>query len=124
MDRHRRSNHREHRESAKDASDHCKRESTRPSRADNEYQAFKEGRLIPKQDSIRGNRSQEALANQLSGDDDYVRRWLAQTDEEANQKKSGFREARQRSSGQFPFSRYHRAERPLLTLPFRPFYRP
>jgi hypothetical protein len=102
MEHRHRSNHREHLDSANDASDRRKREAAIPSRAHNEHQTYKEDRLIPKHHGIRGNHSQAALANQLSGDDDYVRTWLAQTDEEANQKKSGYHEARQKMPSQSP----------------------
>ena len=44
-----------------------------------------------------GKRSQATLPSQLSGDNDYVRGWLAQTDEDTNQMSTALHLARQRT---------------------------
>jgi hypothetical protein len=58
---------------------------------------------MSKPDRIRGRLPQKTLADQLSGDNDYVRRWLVQTDEEANQKRSDSHVAQQNNPSQYPF---------------------
>ncbi|KAE9381414.1 hypothetical protein N431DRAFT_551514 [Stipitochalara longipes BDJ] len=52
---------------------------------------------MPNADGIRGKLPQESSAGQLSGDIDYIRKWLVHTHEEANQKRSDSRRARQKT---------------------------
>jgi hypothetical protein len=120
---HRRSTHRTHHGKANDSSNRRMGEFARNLVIDEEHQAYKEGRSMSKHDDIRGNHSPVTLTNQLSGGNDYVRRWLAKTDEEANQHRSEYREARQKTPSQYSLSRDHTLGRLLLTLCFRSLYR-
>ncbi len=51
---------------------------------------------MPKAGGIQGMLPLGPSAGQLSGDTDYIRKWLVQTDEEANQKRSDSRETLQK----------------------------
>ncbi len=103
MERRRRSGDREHHGTASISRDHCRRQPAATSRVNEDYQAFKEDRLISKSERVPAKIPQETEAAQLSGNNDYVRRWLTQTDEEANQKISDSCVARQKAPSQYSF---------------------
>jgi hypothetical protein len=103
MERRHRSRDREHHGTATVSRDCCRRQSATAPRVNEDYQAYKEDRLISKSERVPKNLPQETEAAQLSGNNDYVQRWLVQTDEEANQKMSDSRVARQKAPSQYPF---------------------
>lgn len=103
MERRHRSGDREHHGTANVSRDHCRRQSAATPRVNEDYQAYKEDRQISKSERVPGKIPQETETAQLSGNNDYVRRWLMQTDEEANQKISDSCVARQKAPSQYPF---------------------
>jgi hypothetical protein len=103
MERRHRSSDRSHHSTPNDSRARGRRQSTTTSRNDKDHKAHIEDRPMSKPDGTRGKLPQKILADQLSGDNDYVRRWLVQTDEEANQKRSDSHVARQKNPSQYPF---------------------
>jgi hypothetical protein len=122
MERHCRSTERQH-HGANDSGVRRTKEAARASGIGEKLEAYKKGIMISKHDGIRRNHPPEFLANQLSGDNDYVRKWLAGTDEEANQQRSEYCGSRQRPPSKCPLFRNHNFGRLLLTLYFRSLFR-
>jgi hypothetical protein len=103
MERRHRSGDREHHDTTNASRDRFRRQSAATLRVNEDYQAYKEDWLISKPERVSGKLPQDTEAAQLSGNNAYVRRWLVQTDEEANQKISDSRVARQKAPSQYPF---------------------
>ena len=103
MERHHRSIDRDNYLITNGTRDRRQRESATTSRISGDHQAKKGDQLMSKPDRFGGRLPQEPLAGQLSGDNDYVRRWLVQTDEEANQRRSDPHVAQQKTTSQYPF---------------------
>jgi hypothetical protein len=106
MERHHRSIDRDDYLITNDARDCRRRESATTSRFSGDHQAKKGDQLMPKPDRFRRKLPQDPLAGQLSGDNDYVRRWLVQTDEEANQRRSDPNVAQKKTASQYPFQHH------------------
>jgi hypothetical protein len=101
MERHHRSIDRDSYLITNGTRDRRRRESATTSRITGDHQARKGDQLMSKPDRFGGRLPQEPLAGQLSGDNDYVRRWLAQTDEGANQQRSDSYVAQQKTASQY-----------------------
>jgi hypothetical protein len=102
MERRHRSGDGEQHETAKVSRDRCRRQPAATPRVNENYRAYKEDQLISKSERVP-RKLQETGAAQLSGNNDYVRRWLVQTDEEANQKISDYCVAHQKALSQYFF---------------------
>lgn len=77
------------------------RESTRTLKINESQQDYEKDQPMPNADRICGKDPRAALTGQLSGSSDYVRKWLVQTDEEANQRDLDSGIARQQTPSEY-----------------------